>query len=400
MKEKFTNLEKYLNKIIGKYEVKSDYFENTMFMEVLGFCDWMNGEEFTKIKKILSELIENNNFTYYEEIGSSITAVNLDDIAKILVKEAKNSGVKITLDNLQKFLLKEKLDLYRVCLLGGIYTESSDDDVNFIFENNVQIVKIKNFINKRVYSLFQRQSISCPGLEMYLIYKYEEEKKNVILNEKQFLDTLNSKNYSHIDTKMNNVYLCLLLARRYEWNYIPMIAKTVVSDGKDFIVNTSSYELAAYFQPKLGPGLIQIELHKANEILKKFEKLDIDLQNKLSIAIKKLSEFSTRNDEVDKAISVRVSMESIFLNDNDREELSSKLRLRASTFLGGSSKEKKRIKNIFCEAYDVSSSAVHNGKIQDDKFQKIEEVVPYLYKAINKIIDLRQEPHWVDYELK
>ncbi|RXJ81183.1 hypothetical protein [Arcobacter sp. F2176] len=389
----FEDLELVLIDIIDYFEIESTYFEHNNFHEKLERYEWIRSKEFNLIINILKNILDLKTNEYYENIGNSSSLINLKDLAIVLVIDAKRFSIKTTIKNFKTFIEKKEIYLYRVYLLGNLHKFSSTESINFEFDNGVKLLDLRNFINKRHYSIYNSGNFA-PNIEMYLTYEFKENKSAIISLKEPLLNTFKYKDYSIIDKKIDNVYLCLILSRSFEWNYIPLIAKTIINDEKDFFIENPNYQLVHYLQPKISPEILEIELNKANELLKKFENLDNKIQHNLDIAIRKISEFASLNSNVDRAISVRVSMESIFLNNSEGNK-GLKIRKRASSYLK-KIKEEDNIFYLFQNAYKSCSTAVHNGTITDKEFDKVAEVIPYIYDAIFNIID-NGKPSWKKY---
>ena len=69
---------------------------------------------------------------------------------------------------------------------------------------------------------------------------------------------------------------------------------------------------------------------------------------------------------VDLAIDLRIALESLFLDDGNRAELSFRLALRAAWYLGAEGDERTKIFEAVRDAYNIGSKAVHTGEGYDD----------------------------------
>ena len=84
--------------------------------------------------------------------------------------------------------------------------------------------------------------------------------------------------------------------------------------------------------------------------------------------VKRLSlsspELSLNNDNF---IELRIVLESLFLDDNARDELAYRLALRGARLIGKDLQERKRIFRTLREAYAIGSEAVHKGEVKSKK---------------------------------
>ena len=87
---------------------------------------------------------------------------------------------------------------------------------------------------------------------------------------------------------------------------------------------------------------------------------------KLRVPIQRWRRSKAASNGVDLAIDLRIALESLFLDDGNRAELSFRLALRAAWYLGAEGDERTKIFEAVRDAYDIGSKAVHTGKGYDD----------------------------------
>ena len=87
---------------------------------------------------------------------------------------------------------------------------------------------------------------------------------------------------------------------------------------------------------------------------------------KLRVPIQRWRRSKAASNGVDLAIDLRIALESLFLDDGNRAELSFRLALRAAWYLGAEGDERTKIFEAVREAYDIGSKAVHTGEGYDD----------------------------------
>jgi hypothetical protein len=83
-----------------------------------------------------------------------------------------------------------------------------------------------------------------------------------------------------------------------------------------------------------------------------------------------------RPDPVDAAIDLGITLESLFINNPERGELTFQLRLRAARVLGRDEEDRARVFTLVNELYSVRSAAVHSGVIPTTR-----GTIPDLLKA-------------------
>ena len=147
-----------------------------------------------------------------------------------------------------------------------------------------------------------------------------------------------------------------------------------------------------------------IEIRAIYENFSKMDRHDKDL---LRIPIQRLNQARRRKNIADKAIDQGIAFEALFINDEpEKDQLSFKLRLRASLLLGSNVEMKREIFNLIKAFYDCRSSAVHTGKsklsvkIQNrgkvDAEDVLNESDTICRSSILKIIDQGGFPNWTN----
>ena len=87
---------------------------------------------------------------------------------------------------------------------------------------------------------------------------------------------------------------------------------------------------------------------------------------KLRVPIQRWRRSKAASNGVDLAIDLRIALESLFLDDGNRAELSFRLALRAAWYLGAEGDERTKIFEAVRDAYNIGSKAVHTGEGYDD----------------------------------
>jgi hypothetical protein len=128
-------------------------------------------------------------------------------------------------------------------------------------------------------------------------------------------------------------------------------------------------------------------MNNANELIKKLKKLEPDLKQKILSIIERLNGYSSCASMVEKSVDLRICLESIFLDDGNKEQLRYTLSLRAALFLGENLEERKDIMSKMKKAYDVTSTAVHTGKMPSRNVELLPEIAGLARKSILKLIE-------------
>lgn len=104
---------------------------------------------------------------------------------------------------------------------------------------------------------------------------------------------------------------------------------------------------------------------EAKELLSKFQRLPEPERAHLKLVMHRLGQAMRRFTPVDAAIDLGIALESMFLNDqnDDRGELTFRLKLRMARFLGVDVPDRKRIHGLVGHVYKARSVAVHTGVV-------------------------------------
>lgn len=187
----------------------------------------------------------------------------------------------------------------------------------------------------------------------------------------------------------------------------------IVADNVPFKDNYdgTSWQLHSFRGPTFGSDSIEApELHKAKEFHEIFCNLKQEYRDRLSIPIQCLNTAAVRRDDVDCASALRTALETLFLDDGNKQELSYRLALRAALFLGTKLEERIRLKKIVTEAYKLCSTAVHEGKLKnknikiDDELklspsELLRETRSIVWKTIWRRVQNHPKIRWIDFEL-
>ena len=157
------------------------------------------------------------------------------------------------------------------------------------------------------------------------------------------------------------------------------------------------------FGSSAAAGKTQID--EAKCLYQNLVKLDSKVREKLQIPIDRWIKSKTNQNTVDKIIDLGIAFEAIYLSDiSETTELSFRLRLRASWFLGKDKARREELMKDFSKIYEWRSRAVHTGKLPN-KIKRTsftpEEIEAFITKAqdlcrqsILKILEDGEFPDW------
>ena len=98
----------------------------------------------------------------------------------------------------------------------------------------------------------------------------------------------------------------------------------------------------------------------------------------------------------DKWIDLGIALESTFLAENNKDDVSYRLRLNAARFLGATMDERKQPMRDFRSIYEFRSRAVHRGAVdfRQNMIETLEKAQKYCQEGIIKIIKDGGFPNW------
>src|SRR5439155_10770879 len=109
------------------------------------------------------------------------------------------------------------------------------------------------------------------------------------------------------------------------------------------------------------------ELDTLRELLAFFKRLRENERARLRIPLDRLNRALRRGAQIDAAIELGIALESLLLNDleDERGELTFRLRLRGARFLADTLIERKDVDRLLRDVYSTRSIAVHTGRLPE-----------------------------------
>lgn len=357
---------------------------------------WKDTEQAPKILEIIKnetsfEIFDN----HLQELGFSSIIVTIDQLIDWIIQKSYIVGPKQAINYLIDYVKSDSVEVDFVELIIETLAENE-----FEFCNGVKLTSPHNLRNSYYANLFVSESYysrtPLPKISMVLIKPYNQPIHHFKSDgsASKFLKTEPPRE------DLNDVMLCLSLARQPEYGVFSVAQTTIAPDKYPFIHSCSGYNLKAFKIPKLQSSILNIEMNIANNILEKFIQLPPDFKSHLKIPLGKLNDFGSSMDSIGQAIDLRICLEAIFLNDGNKEQLSYRLALRAALFLADDLTDRQRIFKQIKDTYDLTSSAVHNGKFSKKAdFSLLEKSAILAKQAIVKLINHGQI-NWEELELK
>ncbi len=391
---------KLKNKLLNNIDtlVKSTPIDNRFSLEraISGYL-WKATAEAINSLELLSKITEyqifNNHLQYLGNSGSNIT---LEQLLNWLIERARIVGAKQAIQELDNYVSASEIEVDLIQLVVGVLAECE-----WTFTNGVKFTSPHNLCDtnlaRDLVSEHYEYTTPYPKVTSVFIENYRHPKihrKNTDVSNDEF------KSINIPFDEINITTLCLSLARHPNYGIHSVATTTIAHDSMPIVKGGRSWGVTPFKHPPLGPAILEIEFRNADEILKKYNALDSVFKTKLLIPLKKLNDYGSGENLVERAIDLRTCLESMFLDDNIKEQISFRLALRASIFLGSSLEERKEIFSIMKKAYSACSSAVHNGDFKKkDKPDNLKTVAIYAKQALTKLIT-GGPVNWADLEIK
>jgi hypothetical protein len=140
---------------------------------------------------------------------------------------------------------------------------------------------------------------------------------------------------------------------------------------------------------------------QGRQLFEAFRSATAQFQAHLRLVMQRLIRAMRRVTQVDAAIDLGIALEALYLSDmqDDRGELSFRLRIRSARLLGVTEADRKRISDLMRDIYGLRSIAVHTGAVPDavSRNRPVQQVLQQGFclaaETAGRFI-LRGEPSW------
>ncbi|NVJ61278.1 MAG: hypothetical protein HWE27_12865 [Gammaproteobacteria bacterium] len=381
----------HLNKILSSASLQS----LSPIEKAIHGPSWSKSEEGKALIEYLESVDTYSEFNeHLQLLGNGGASINLLNLADWLVERASTVGPEQAEIDINDYMNSDHFEAYGVMLLANTHIDNE-----FEFYNGIKLVHAYSLNNKWLSQSVQMnsygQSLPLLKTDCVLVCPFQHAKYH-------WSNTDLESKHSKIDIPYNSleeVKACLILARPLGYGLQSIATSVVVADNIPIIQSISGWSLHSFKMPPLAPSVLNIEMNRANEILKRLHKLDEKNKTKILSQVERFNGYSSGASMVDRSIDLRICLESIFLDDGNKEQLRYTLSLRAALFLSESLEERKDIVSKMKKAYDVTSTAVHTGGMPNKNVELLPEVAELARKAILKIIEIG-DINWQEVELQ
>ncbi|WP_237274964.1 hypothetical protein [Tenacibaculum ovolyticum] len=389
MRQELTEI---LEELLTTLEVSKN---SNPYLDPMLIPNWTKTDIGVKYYNLFKEYFKLEDDDYiYQNQGGGACLTDTEQLVDFSIVLGNKNGSEKSLIQITEYLNSKEIIAYELMLLQSVNIECE-----FEFINGVKLLLPKSIPNKFIAeSLKKRHNygyVPDPHIMCALIVEGRQSKftgkregSHGFDNEKIPVEPL------------DDALLCLSLVRPTEFGIQAYAIGLICDEELPFWRPHQRWRMLPYKRPTpYSPEITKNELESSNELLKKFIQLPKGLRKKLTISMEKLNEFGSGLSIVERAINLRICLESIFLNDGNKEQLRFTLSLRGSLFLGTTFEERELIFKTFKKTYDLTSTAVHSGILKDENNSHLILASEYAKDAIIKMINIGKTINWTEIEL-
>lgn len=186
---------------------------------------------------------------------------------------------------------------------------------------------------------------------------------------------------------LEDVALCLSLSTDVG-NGLFGTSRTYVTDlHTPFAGNFTTWTLLPFAQPRVGYPIGPYEIAEGIKLTNFLDSLAPEVAERIRIPIRHLNMFGAHLPLVEKAIHLRVALETTFLDKDNRTELADRIGLRAAIVAGKALEERKIIKATVKKSYSLASTAVHQGSLKQKDFEKLTNAASICQQALKLFLE-------------
>jgi hypothetical protein len=396
-----------MNKIVLLLnEIKNEYSEN----EIRNICHRMRlkpkGKDFKQFELLRKEISHDNTFEIFNNkmqfLGFVSWRTQFDDVVEWLLFRAYQVNAKTAYEDLLSYINNDTFQAYAIMMISGLPVDNG-----FEICDGVKIVNFYSVCNKfftKMSSDSNRYNpLPSPRIDSCLLFPFVHEKLHLSDEQMEpchYRHPAHERNIdivNHAYKKMHDFRLLFTLLNRGPQS---IGCSVVVEDNIPNFCGVS-WGIDSYRSSSFSFPLIGIFIPRIAELYKCFNMHSESIKDHIRVMLKCLNYFNSSSDLVQKAIDLRIAMESVFLDKDNNHELAFRLSLRAA-LLEESDKEKEDTRFLFKKVYNITSEAIHTGRLGNKSSEKATElfkkVIPKINAAVMKIIK-KGEMNWNDLEL-
>lgn len=308
-------------------------------------------------------------------MGNQAWGVTYVTLATWLLRETIRLGPACVIENLSRYLVCPTFPYRQILALGGIHLARPCE-----LGDGIRLVPWDQLPASRIKAELSGDGSRLSAIEVHsptaaLMREVTLERRHVAQTAWQNNDDLFPIDYGALQDAM----LCLGLVgpvAPYEVAQWPDLPEWVPIFGMPFSAPRFEGRVAARPWPQEAYEQVP-QYHQA------FVGLASDAKDRMRLRMQRLNSAMRRHSLIDAAIDLGITLESLFLTDIDREEITLRLRLRAARFLGKGYSGRLRVSILTGDLYAARSAAVHRGRLPNPK----DLHPPYRSQPLEKLLN-------------
>lgn len=324
-------------------------------------------------------------------IFGGMNSYPLDRFLQELLKIAVVYSVESTVSFLEKCFSQNYIDFQEMTLLDGIQIDrelqiSSGVRLILLSHSSDELPDILPFIPPNMQNIdFPGKTVAVMDFSISPRFQKPQDSRDdfqIKLKDTEFFKFDLDKFLHHLSLACHNPIVPVM-----RWCHTNKMEPFVIPSG------FTSWTEAKFPRPPV--TVSESDILVAKDLYRKFDELNSDVQEKLSIAVSRWVK-SKNEPYVDRIIDLGIAFEVLYLGGS-LEQLSFTFRLRASWHLGNSPSERQELMRVFKKVYNFRSKAVHTGQLPDDKEtgEMLDKADELCARAIMKFINDGGFPDWV-----
>lgn len=134
-------------------------------------------------------------------------------------------------------------------------------------------------------------------------------------------------------------------------------------DNSDFELGTTSMRSQVEILPLGRMDYPSLDVHEAPELVRAYLQLPPTTRERVRIGIERINQALRREKFGDQAVELATAFEAL-VGDNEKTEMTHKVKIRAVRMIGGSIAERKINAALISKAYSIRSTLVHTGHVK------------------------------------
>lgn len=330
----------------------------------------------------------------FQYIGFSSSEIDIKRLAVWLIESSCQEYHGFSMSSLvHDYITKDVFDASMLTLLSGI---SVDDEYDI--GCGVKLISPFHVTDKDLNMSAHEVSLfntPYPGHSGVLMLDFEHPKYHSDHPESAQLTGFMDKTQQRLE----DARLCLAISRPNGYA-VQGLSSTVITP--DYVPNLvgKRWRCHSYRATSRCDEFSKDSIDVVKSLLGKLNSLNEPDRERVRLPMRKLSEYYCSESLSEGAICLRTALESVFLGDDAKQELSHRLAIRAARLLGSDYQERELIYKLVKKGYNLGSAAVHTGKIKSGNNERkcLQDISNLLVQAITTLLS-NPNPDWNKIEL-